>query len=124
MVWHDDSGWRMNVSYTRHDSFPALPVLNMLALQGCSICEFLISVISRAVEEEIRDNWPRSVANARARPLVLKLLCIELSTMTTRAKEDTYPSYIDGELLLDDTCKRLCIGFVCDVGKTFMTAQV
>jgi hypothetical protein len=56
-------------------------------------------------------------------PLVLKLLCIQLSTMTGRAK-DTYPSYIDGELLLDDTCKRLCIGFVRDVGKTFMTAQV
>jgi hypothetical protein len=71
MVWHDRSGWRMNVSYTRHDSFPALPVLNMLALRGCSICEFLISVIRRAIEEEIRDSWPRSVANARARPLVL-----------------------------------------------------
>jgi len=121
-VWHDRFGWRMNVSYTRHDSFPALPVLNMLALQGCSICEFLIAVIRRAVEEEIRDNWPKSVANARARPLVLKLLCIELSTM--RAKEDTYPSYMDGELLLDDTCKRLCIGFVRDGGKAFMTAQV
>jgi hypothetical protein len=72
------------------------------------------------MEEKARSSLQNSVVIERARPLVLKLTCIQMSTRTRPAKEDTYPTYIDGELLVEDTYKRLCIGFVLDMGKILL----
>ena len=108
----------MDLSYKRTDSYSALPAFQASALQGCLLCESLIPVIRRAVGGDSGANLSELVTTQQAEPLVLKLSCIQLNTLSTTL-EDTYPGYIEGEVSVGEIYKPLCIGFVQDMSKTF-----